>query len=213
MESSENRYKSLAVGSMVVAVVSLVVALFGALKAPEPKGPDSLGAEMQGQLAALNERVSHLESAPKPAANLGGKDVAKTDAAKIRIDMMDTALKDQETLLAELQARVKTLEGAPKVAVAPAAPVRPPAPPVAASPVQAESKVLRAERVEIVDAAGNVRGVIAAGEDGVAGLTLLDKNGQPRSEYSLTGNGSPRLIFTEKDGKRYSLLPVVTEVR
>jgi hypothetical protein len=201
MESSGSS-KVMSVISLALAIVAVIVALaFGARQneaPPAAAAPDARIGELAVQVSGLQARLARLEGAPKAAAG---------DPDKSKYVTMDAVLRDQEALVAELQARVKTLEAGTKSAP-PAAPVRT----VAAAPA-ADGKVIRAQRIEIVDAAGKVRGVIEVGESGAPNLSFLDQDGKVRTEYMLSTDGHARLFFSERDGKRYSLLPIVTETR
>ncbi len=199
MDSSTGS-KAMSATALALAVAAVIVALaYGARRsgpAPDPAATDARVAGLETEAAALKARLAALEGAPKPAA----------DPDKAKFVTMDAVLHDQELTIAELQARVRRLEAAAGSSLTqPAA--------QAAAPQTADARVLRAQRVEIVDAGGKVRGVIEVGEGGAPAINFLDQDGKVRSEYRLTSGGDARLYFSERDGRRYSLLPIVTESR
>lgn len=61
-------------------------------------------------------------------------------------------------------------------------------------------KVIRAERFEVVDAAGNVRALLAVDKDGMAALKLADAAGMARAELSVENVG-PKLGLYDAAGR------------
>ena len=67
---------------------------------------------------------------------------------------------------------------------------------------EARGVVVRAERFEVADAAGRVRGWLGVAEDGSAGLTLRGKNDKCRAELRAGPAGTPALRCSHGHGKR-----------
>lgn len=62
-------------------------------------------------------------------------------------------------------------------------------------------KVVRTERLELVDHRGHVRAVLACEEDsGLPSLALLDAQGQTRVIVGLSWNEVPQIQLTAPDG-------------
>jgi len=191
MESSGNTAKPLAVGALVLGIVALVASLAGILRKPAeaaPAEPDARTIELESRLEAERARISRLEAA-EPAAP------ADQGPAIVRL----------RNELAALQVEVKLLASA---ASAPAS-VSAPAPKAAYEPLGTSGKTLRGERLEIVDAAGNVRASVDVVPGGGASVRLHDQQGLVRAEMLVGADGNPQMIFADKNGKRYSLVPLV----
>jgi len=187
MESSGNTAKPLAVGALVLGIVALVASLAGILRKPEAAaGTDARTVELEGRLEAMQARLGRLEAAPAAPST-----PADQGPAIIRLRNELTAL----------QAEVRLMASA---ASAPA-----PAPKAAYEPLGTSGKTLRVERLEVVDAAGNVRAFVDVVPGSGPSLRLQDQKGLVRVEVLVGADGSPQVIFADKDGKRYSLIPLV----
>jgi len=68
------------------------------------------------------------------------------------------------------------------------------------------SKVLQAERFEVVDQAGKIRGALAMAANGALGLTLLDQAGKTRVILGMMSDGTPNLALLDRAGKTRTLL-------
>lgn len=67
----------------------------------------------------------------------------------------------------------------------------------ATAPVQ---EVLRAQRLELVDAKGRVRGTFRSAADGHPALALLDEDGRARLVLALDQAGQPSIVLGGKEG-------------
>lgn len=67
--------------------------------------------------------------------------------------------------------------------------------------IATSSKVIRAEKFELVDSQGRIQADINRGADGTVGLGVYDKNGQPRSFLGVTGEGIATLAFADDKGQ------------
>ncbi len=71
------------------------------------------------------------------------------------------------------------------------------------------AKVVRAERLEIVDEAdGEQRGVFGLAEDGSVELSLMDEDGEVRARLALDADGRPQLALLDEDGTARATLLV-----
>jgi hypothetical protein len=64
-----------------------------------------------------------------------------------------------------------------------------------------QPEILRAQRIEVVDATGRTRIALAVHPDGEAGLILVDAAGRTRAGLMLTPDGSPGLILRDAAGR------------
>ena len=69
-----------------------------------------------------------------------------------------------------------------------------------APPTEAFGKVVRAQKFEVVDSNGAMRGIFDVLPDGNPGLVLVDKNGKTRASFSVLPDGSGLGLF-DKEGK------------
>lgn len=65
----------------------------------------------------------------------------------------------------------------------------------------APAKVVRAERIELVDRAGVVRGLLATGPDGSPEITFSDALGVTQVSLRRLTDHAPRLTFADRNGK------------
>jgi hypothetical protein len=65
---------------------------------------------------------------------------------------------------------------------------------------------VRAQRFELVDAAGKVRSVLGVSDDGGSGLGLWDRDGKDRGGLMLLADGTPGLALRDREGKQRILL-------
>ena len=66
--------------------------------------------------------------------------------------------------------------------------------------------VMKAQRFELVDAAGKLRALLWLPLSGAPGLDLLDGTGAMRASLSLSPDGSPKLDLSDATGKRRAVL-------
>ena len=64
-----------------------------------------------------------------------------------------------------------------------------------------EGAVVRAERFELVDDAGKLRGWLGVDEDGAAGLTLAGRDGAPHATLSVAADGPAQLRCARPNGR------------
>jgi hypothetical protein len=72
----------------------------------------------------------------------------------------------------------------------------------------AVADVVRARRLEVVDAAGKTRAGLSLGPDGGPRLLLFDASEKPRATLSVDSKGSPRLLLSGEAGKTRASLSV-----
>jgi hypothetical protein len=65
---------------------------------------------------------------------------------------------------------------------------------------EALPEAVQVQRLELVDAQGQVRACLALDKDGLPGLTLSDAEGHARASLTLGREGIPRLILLSKTG-------------
>ena len=68
------------------------------------------------------------------------------------------------------------------------------------------TKVLQAERFEVVDQAGQTRAALAVAANGALGLTLADQAGKTRAILGTLSDGTPHLGFIDRKGKARAIL-------
>lgn len=73
------------------------------------------------------------------------------------------------------------------------------APPAARQPADMEAGTLRVQRIELVDANGKERGVMAARPDGAAYLTLSNPEKKTSASLGVGHDQGPRLLLLEGD--------------
>ena len=66
---------------------------------------------------------------------------------------------------------------------------------------EAIADVIRARRIELVDAQGIVRAALAVHADGTAGVDLSDAEGRVHASLTLDAGGVPRLNLLGKTGE------------
>lgn len=71
-----------------------------------------------------------------------------------------------------------------------------------------EAKVVRAEKFELVDSKGKVRGAFSTGIDGNAELSLFGKQGKERAVLTLDATG-PTISLKDDDGELRARLTLV----
>ena len=62
-------------------------------------------------------------------------------------------------------------------------------------------EVLRAQRFELVDSAGNVRGLLSLGDKACPRLVLFDEQGDARARLMLHLDGTPMLSLYDQNGR------------
>jgi len=77
---------------------------------------------------------------------------------------------------------------------------------VFAEPEPLPTKVLQAERFEVVDQVGKTRAVLAVAPTGALGFTLADQAGKTRAILGLLSDGTPHLGFLNRKGKPRAIL-------
>ncbi len=70
-----------------------------------------------------------------------------------------------------------------------------------AAGTNAAPDVLRAQRFELVDSAGNVRGLLSLGDQACPRLVLLDEHGDARARLMLHLDGTPILSLHDRAGR------------
>jgi hypothetical protein len=79
------------------------------------------------------------------------------------------------------------------------------------TPKQSDNRLVKAERIEIYDRDGNVRGSIGMDAGGACGLQLMDSDGRLRGRFMVYENGAPGLTFLNEDGRNQAQLGVYGE--
>jgi hypothetical protein len=70
-----------------------------------------------------------------------------------------------------------------------------------AAGTNAAPEVLRAQRFELVDSAGNVRGLLSLGDQTCPRLVLFDEQGDARARLMLHLDGTPMLSLYDQTGR------------
>jgi hypothetical protein len=68
------------------------------------------------------------------------------------------------------------------------------------------TKVLQAERFEVVDQVGKPRGALAVAANGALGLALADQAGKTRAILGMLSDGTPHLGFIDRKGRTRAIL-------
>jgi len=68
------------------------------------------------------------------------------------------------------------------------------------------TKVLQAERFEVVDQVGKTRGALAVAANGALGLALADQAGKTRAILGMLSDGTPHLGFIDRKGRTRAIL-------
>lgn len=72
-------------------------------------------------------------------------------------------------------------------------------------------EVIRAQRFELVDAEGRLRGVVGSTVDASVAVALYDEKGRGRAGLALFPDGSPGLVLFDEKGKPRATLALLPD--